>query len=141
VGRAHECGRVVDVEIGRADVEVARDDERLAAQLADPLRRGLEEAQLVLVEGRPDRAPVGHVDGRGPQAARAGLDPARLVDGGLAGQPDTDVGQLDPVASGQGHPAPAPGAVMHGPVAGGVQLELGKGAGLRLRLLQEQQVR
>ena len=87
VGRADERGRVVDVDVGGADVEVARETSSPPESARIALGRGVEEAQLALVERRVDRAAVGDVGGDDAQRARGGLQPARLVDVGLAVEP------------------------------------------------------
>ena len=83
VGRAGERGRVVDVDVGGRDVEVAADDRaaspRSCAARAPPSRRG--SASFSSNVARADLAAVDDVDARDAQRRRPGigLDPARLV--------------------------------------------------------------
>ena len=82
-----ERGRVVDVDVLAHHVQVAGDDERRAAQ-RDRARRPSprRSASFWSNVSVPTARPFGHVGGDDADAVDDRLDPARLVDDGLARQ-------------------------------------------------------
>ena len=141
VGLAREGRGVVDVAVGRADVHVAADRGRRAAESLRPRRHRAEEGELLRVGLGPDGAAVRDVDGGHAHPAHRGLDEARLLGKGLARQAPDGILEPEPRAGQDRHAGPAPAGVVHRLVARRAQLGRGERGGLALRLLQAGDVR
>ena len=85
--------RVVDVEVRRHDVVVAREDHGSAArvELGRVLDQPLEPAQLVVELRSGLRVAVGQVEAPDDEVAHLGLDVAAVIVVGVAGQRATDL--------------------------------------------------
>jgi len=64
VGGADEGRRVVDVEVGRRDVHVTRDQQPRGLELVDPGGDRIEERELARELRAVESPPVGRVDAR-----------------------------------------------------------------------------
>jgi hypothetical protein len=135
MGAADERRRVVEVGIGRGDVDVAGDDQGPATQGGQALGGRIEEGQLGRERRRAHGPPVGDVDADHPQWPHVHLQPAGLGRVGLARQAGGDLVGLQAWPEQHRHPAPAAPAVPDGGVAGPSQLQRERGAGRGLGLL------
>src|SRR4051812_3640318 len=136
VRRADEVVRVVDVDVRAHHVHVAGDDERCAPQLGRALGHRLVEAQLVGVRVGPDRAAVGDVGGHDADPVDHRLDPAGLVDDGLAAQAGGRLLDRQVVAREDRDAGPGARGVVDGLVPVRAELQMRELLRRRLRLLE-----